>query len=112
MVKKQCLIKRFSVYWINLDPTQGSEINKKRPCVVISPDELNRYLNTVIVMPLTFTLRDYPWRVLCDINGKKGEIATDQIRCIDRSRVGDCLATLSNSERNNLLDVIAKMFTM
>jgi mRNA interferase MazF len=100
------VIKQYSVHWINLDPTIGSEISKTRPCVVISPDEMNKYLNTVIIAPLTHTVKPYPSRVLCEINGDKGSIILDQIRTIDKARIGKVLGQLSTSEANEVKKVI------
>jgi mRNA interferase MazF len=80
-------IEQHHIYWVNLDPTQGSEIAKTRPCVVVSPNELNYYLNTVIIIPLTSTLRDYPFRMQCEVAGKRGELAIDQIRTVDKTRL-------------------------
>ena len=79
--------RRFEVWLVNLDPTQGSEINKTRPCVVISPDELNRYLRTVTIAALTSVGRDYPSRVNCQFQGKAGQVALDHIRSVDKSRL-------------------------
>ena len=80
-------VQRFEVWLINLDPTQGSEINKTRPCVVLSPDEMNRYLRTVTIAALTSTRRDYPSRVDCTFQGKEGQIALDHLRSVDKTRL-------------------------
>src|SRR3954447_24383730 len=77
----------FRVYLIALDPTVGSEISKTRPCLVISPDEMNRHLRTVIIAPMTTVRRGYPTRVTCKFGGKSGEVALDQIRTVDRGRL-------------------------
>jgi mRNA interferase MazF len=104
-------ITQYEVCWVELDPTQGSEIAKTRPCVVISPDELNAHLNTVVVVPLTSVLRNYPFRVQCVVAGRKGELAVDQIRTIDKSRLkNNTLGKLSDSEINALQEVINEMF--
>lgn len=87
-------IERFSVYWVNLDPTKGSEIKKTRPCIVVSPDELNRHLNTVIIVPLTSTIRNYPFRVRCLVADKEGEAAIDQLKTVDKSRIGKYVSSL------------------
>ena len=79
--------RRFEVWLVNLDPTQDSEINKTQPCVVISPDELNRYLRTVTIAALTSVGRDYPSRVNCQFQGKAGQVALDHIRSVDKSRL-------------------------
>ena len=81
------MVRRFEIWLAELNPTVGSEINKKRPCLVVSPDEANRNLNTVIIVPLTSTLRPYPTRVGCQFMEKRGQFATDQIRSIDKSRL-------------------------
>jgi len=96
---------------VELDPTQGSEIAKTRPCVVVSPDELNAHLNTVVIVPLTSTLRGYPFRVQCVVAGKKGKLAIDQIRAVDKSRLkSNILGRLSYLEIDTLQDVINEMF--
>ncbi|AMR27461.1 transcriptional regulator [Hymenobacter psoromatis] len=79
--------QRFEVWLVNLDPTQGSEINKTRPCVVISPDELNRHLRTVTITALTSSQRAYPSRVDCKFQGKAGQVALDHIRSVDKTRL-------------------------
>jgi mRNA interferase MazF len=80
-------IKRFNVYLVALDPTLGSEIQKTRPCLIISPDEMNRHIRTVIVAPLTSRRRDYPTRVNCTLQGAAGQIVLDQIRTVDKMRL-------------------------
>jgi mRNA interferase MazF len=79
--------KRFDVWLVSLDPTKGSEIRKARPCVVVSPDEMNGFLRTVIIAPMTTAERSYPSRVPVEFDGKTGQIALDQIRCVDRIRL-------------------------
>lgn len=107
-------MRQFEVYWVDLDPTQGSEIAKKRPCVIVSPDDLNEYLRTVIVIPITSTIKNFPFRVQCLIAGKQGEIAADQIRTVDKSRIDTkkCLGQLLNNEREQLQDVLSEMFCL
>src|SRR5882724_3139951 len=80
-------VNRFEVYLVNLDPTVGSEIKKTRPCLVVSPDEINHNVRTVIVAPLTTRGQAYPTRVLCRFKGKAGQVVLDQIRAVDRSRL-------------------------
>src|SRR5580692_2433474 len=92
------VIKQYAVHWINLDPTTGSEVNKTRPCVIISPDEMNKYLRTVIIAPLTHTLKLYPSRVICNVNGDKGSVMLDQIRTVDQTRVGSVLSKLNEKD--------------
>ena len=82
------MVRQYEIYWIHLDPTVGKEIRKIRPCVVISPDELNRGLSTVLVSPITGTIREYPFRLSCRVKNKTGSIALDQTRCVDKKRLG------------------------
>jgi len=103
------VIKQYSVYWVNLDPTVGNEVSKTRPCLVVSPDEMNRHLKTVIIAPLTHTLKIYPSRVLCEIIGDKGAIMLDQIRTVDQTRMGSLLGQLSAKETAEIRLVINKM---
>lgn len=81
------VVSRFEVWLVDLDPTLGSEISKTRPCVVISPDETNRYLNTVTVAALTSSHKLYPTRLDCKFQGKSGQIVLDQIRSVDKRRL-------------------------
>jgi mRNA interferase MazF len=91
------------VYWVALDPTLGAEMQKTRPALVVSPDDLNRHLPTVIVAPITSTLRDYPFRVECRLRRRNGSIALDQLRSIDRSRLGRRIASIDVMPALNLL---------
>lgn len=102
--------KRFEVYWVCLDPTVGSEIRKTRPGVVLSPDELNSALRTVLVAPLTSAVRPYPFRPTVEVEGKSGQIALDQLRVLDKSRLGRRLATLTPAEQDAALDILREMF--
>lgn len=104
------VIKRFEVYLINLDPTIGSEIKKTRPCLIISPDEMNQYISTVIVAPLTTKGHDYPTRVRCQYQGKQGQVVLDQIRTVDKSRLLGKPGRISNKTRAEVLSVLAEMF--
>lgn len=104
------MVEQFDVYWVDLNPTVGAEMQKIRPCVVVSPKELNRYLATVIIIPITSSVHGYPFRVECQINGREGEIVTDQIRTVDKSRLKKKIARLSTEERAELQDVLAQMF--
>jgi mRNA interferase MazF len=103
-------IKQYAIVLVNLDPTIGSEIKKTRPCVVISPNELNKYLNTVIIAPMTSNTKAYPTRVSIDHNGKTGMIVIDQIRTIDKTRILKVLGKLSNSEVKNCKNIIRETF--
>jgi len=101
---------RFDVVLVQLDPTLGSEIQKTRPCVVVSPDELNGALRTLIVAPMTTAGRDYPWRVPTRFAAREGRIALDQLRTIDRARVVRRLGTLDDGARRRVLEVLAELF--
>lgn len=90
-------IKQYQVYWVNLDPTIGAEMNKVRPCVVLSPNEMNKYLSTVIIAPFTTTIRNYPSRVEYNLENRKSMIALDQIKTIDKRRISEVISTLSPS---------------
>ncbi len=104
------VVKRFDVFLVNLDPTVGSEIQKTRPCVVISPDEMNRHIATVIVAPMTTTGQPYPTRVACQFQGKDGQIVLDQIRTVDKTRLTRRLGQISASVQKAVLDTLAEMF--
>ena len=101
---------RFDVYLINLDPTTGSEIKKTRPCLIISPDEMNRNIQTVIVAPMTTAGKDYPTRVLCTFKKKKGQIVLDQIRTIDKSRLIKKLGTIDPKTQLEVVTVLQRLF--
>ena len=104
-------MNRYNVYWVDLNPTKGAEINKKRPCVIVSPDELNKHLKTVVVAPLTSQVRDYyPFRLKVEVGGKEGQIAIDQIRAIDKSRIKEYLGVLSDEEAESLRELLNEMF--
>ncbi len=103
-------VKRFDVFLVNLDPTVGSEIRKARPCVVVSPDEMNRHVRTVIVAPMTTKGRPYPCRVGITFGGVDGQVAIDQMRAIDKSRLARRLGNLSQGESSALLSTIQEFF--
>ena len=105
------VVKRFEVYLINLDPTIGSEIQKTRPCLIISPDEMNRHIATVIVAPMTTRGRDYPTRVSCQFEGKAGQIVLDQIRTVDKSRLVKRLGKISDETICEVLALLSEMFS-
>jgi mRNA interferase MazF len=104
------VVKRFEVYLVELDPTAGFEIRKTRPCLVISPDEMNRHIATVIVAPMTTKGRDYPTRVPCSFNGKDGQIVLDQIRTVDKSWLVHKLGEIDQKTKMNVLSVVAEIF--
>lgn len=101
---------RFDVFLISLDPTRGSEIRKTRPCLVISPDEMNQHIRTVIVAPMTTAGKSYPTRVTCTFQGKRGQVVLDQIRTVDKTRLVRRLGTISMAVQNKVLDALQEMF--
>ena len=105
------VVRRFEVYLVCLDPTMGSEIRKTRPCLVISPDEMNRHIATVIVAPMTTKGKDYPTRVSCSFKGKQGQVVLDQLRTVDKSRLVKNLGIISQEAQANVLSILAEIFT-
>ena len=103
-------INRFEVYLVNMDPTVGSEIKKTRPCLVVSPDEINHNVRTVIVAPLTTRGQPYPTRVPCRFRGKGGQVVLDQIRTVDRARLTKKLGKIDGKTAAAVLDVLREMF--
>jgi len=104
-------VRRGEIYLVNLDPTRGSEIKKMRPCVIISPDELNSHLRTFIVAPMTSGQHAYPFRVPCRFQGRTGYVVLDQIRTIDRERLVRRLGRLAPKNIQSALLVLQEMFT-
>lgn len=98
------------VHLVRLDPTLGSEIKKTRPCLIVSPDELNHYLRTVIVAPMTTGGQSYPWRVACRFKGRDGFVALDQLRTVDSERLVKRLGRLPASTATEVLDTLQEMF--
>ena len=105
------MVKRFDVYLVNLDPTVGREIKKHRPCLVISPDELNRNISTVIVAPMTTKGRNYPTRVSCTFNDKKGQILLEQMRAVDKKRLIKLLGKVDSFVQAKVLSVLLELFS-
>jgi mRNA interferase MazF len=103
-------MKRFEVYLVALDPTLGSEIQKTRPCVIVSPDESNRHLATVIVAPMTTKGRGYPTRIPCRFQGKRGQVVLDQLRTVDKTRLVKRLGTIGHGVQGHVLATLAEMF--
>jgi len=103
-------LKQYQIILVNLDPTIGSEIKKTRPCVVISPDEMNKYLRTIIIAPMTTTSRKYPTRIEVKHDEKTSWIVVDQIRTIDKNRIIKILGRLSKPEIKELKSVIKETF--
>jgi len=105
------VVHRGDVFLVSLDPTQGGEIHKTRPCVIVSPDELNAYLRTFIVAPLTTGGHPYPFRVPCRFEGRTSYIVIDQIRTVDCERLVRRLGKLSPSTLGRVLAILQEMFT-
>jgi transcriptional modulator of MazE/toxin, MazF len=104
------VVNRFDVYLTNLDPAVGSEIQKTRPCLIISPDEMNGHIRTVIVAPMTTAGKDYPTRIACTFKRKKGQIVLDQIRTIDKTRLIKNLGTLDTEIQLKVITVLQRLF--
>lgn len=104
------LAVRGEVYLVRFDPTQGSEIRKTRPCLIVSPDELNEHLRTVMVAPMTTGGQAYPWRVQCRFQGRNGCVAADQLRTVDIERLARRLGRLSPNSVTAVLMVLEEMF--
>jgi mRNA interferase MazF len=96
---------------VDLEPTRGSEIRKTRPCVIVSPDELNHHLSTVIVAPLTTGGQPYPWRVGCRFGGRTGSVALDQLRTVDTERLLKRVGTLDTTTFDALIRTLQEMFS-
>ncbi|MDZ4860118.1 MAG: type II toxin-antitoxin system PemK/MazF family toxin [Candidatus Hydrogenedentes bacterium] len=105
------VVRRFDVFLIALEPTIGSEINKSRPCLIVSPDEMNKHLATIIVAPMTTAPRNYPTRIPCRFKNTSGRVALDQLRTIDKSRLIRKLGTIAPDTQRRVLDALAEMFT-
>jgi mRNA interferase MazF len=103
---------RFEVCLVNLDPTIGNEIKKTRPCLVISPDEMNHHIRTVIIAPMTTAGKPYPTRVQCRFKGKSGQIVLDQIRTVDQRRLVRKLGKISAKTTHKVVAVLAEMFAI
>ena len=105
------VVKRFDVYLVNLDPTLGSEIQKTSPCLVISPDEMNDHISTVIVAPMTTKGRNYPTRVQCQFQGKAGYVVLDQIRTVDKIRLVKKLGKILANTQKEIISTLIEMFS-
>ncbi|MBI5585898.1 MAG: type II toxin-antitoxin system PemK/MazF family toxin [Deltaproteobacteria bacterium] len=104
------VVNRFEVYLVNLDPTIGLEIKNIRPGLIISPNEMNHHIQTVIVAPLTMAGKDYPTRIHCTFNKKKGQIALDQIRTLDKARLIKRLGSIDPITQVEVLSVLRRLF--
>lgn len=103
-------IKQYQIVLVNLDPTIGSEIKKTRPCVVISPNEMNKFLQTIVLAPMTGQPRNYPTRVEIKSRGKKGWVVLDQVRTIDKQRIIKTLDHLTEKEISKVKSVLKEIF--
>ena len=103
-------LKQYQIVLVNLDPTIGSETRKTRPCVVISPDEMNKYLQTIIIAPMTTSLKKYPTRVEIRHNKLNGAIVLDQVRTVDKQRLVKILGSLTEKEARNVKMAIKEIF--
>ena len=104
------VVNRFEVYLVNLDPTIGREIQKTRPCLVISPNEMNHHIATVIVAPMMTKGQDYPSRVDCQFEGKSGQIVLDQIRTVDKRRLVRKLGKIATNTQQEVISVLLEIF--
>ena len=104
------MVKRFEIWNTELNPTQGSEINKMQPCLVVSPNEVNKFLNTVIIVPMTSTIKPYPTRLNCHFKGKNGQLVVDQIRCVDKTRLIEKLGILDTKTCKDISMLIIETF--
>jgi len=102
--------KRFDVFLVNLDPTIGHETQKPRPCLVVSPDEMNRHIGAVIIAPMTTKGRPYPTRVACQFQGKHGQVVLDQLRTVDKERLVRRLGRISPAAQRHVLASLAELF--
>lgn len=107
---KTTFAKRFEIYWVNLDPTIGEEVKKTRPCVIISPDSMNQGLNTVLIAPMTTTMKRWPFRILISHKKTEGQIMLDQIRGISKKRLTRPDGVVKSKTRDQILDALRVMF--
>lgn len=105
-------VKRFEVWLVSLNPTKGSEIQKTRPCLVISPNEINNWLRTVIIAPMTTSERSYPSRVALKFQGKSGQVALDQLRTVDKLRLVKKLGKITPKVKERISQTLVEMFTL
>ncbi len=110
MVERRAAVRRGDVFLVALDPTIGREIKKMRPCVVLSPDELNRHLETVMVAPMTTGGHRYPYRIACRFQKRDGYVVLDQLRAVDTHRLVRKLGRLSSQAISSSLSVLQEMF--
>ena len=104
------IMKQFEVWTVELNPTRGAEINKTRPCLIISPNSINKMLNTVIVAPLTHSIKDYPSRVDCNFRRQQGQVVLDQIRSVDKMRLTKKIGKMDEETNKNVCTILQVMF--
>jgi mRNA interferase MazF len=104
------VVRRFDVWLVTLDPTVGGEIRKTRPCLIVSPDEMNAHIATVIIAPMTTKGRDYPTRVPCRFEGKYGQVVLDQLRTVDKTRLVKRLGQVDTKAVDAVLETLAELF--
>lgn len=104
------VVRRFDVWLVNPDPTMGSEIKKTRPVLIISPDDMNAHISTVIIAPMTTKGRDYPTRVPCTFQGKAGQVVLDQLRTVDKQRLGKQLGHVGDGTADAVMEKLAALF--
>ncbi|MCB0191498.1 MAG: type II toxin-antitoxin system PemK/MazF family toxin [Anaerolineae bacterium] len=104
------VVKRFEIYLVNLDPTIGREIKKRRPCLIVSPNEMNRHIATVIIAPMTTKGQNYPTRIECKFEQKLGQIVLDQLRTVDKKRLVKKLGRIDKKTQQLVLSTLAEMF--
>jgi mRNA interferase MazF len=104
-------MKQFEIFEVELNPAVGAEIQKRRPCLIISPNAMNKHLNTVIVAPLTHTIKGYPSRVFCNLNNQPGEIVLDQIRAVDKIRLKNKRGSLDEPTAVKVKAILQTMFS-
>ena len=103
--------RRFDIYWVNLDPTIGTEVKKIRPSIIISPDELNEHLGNVIILPITSTIKKWPFRVAINHQGKKGEVMLEQIRSISKQRLYKQDGKVNSKTQIAIIERLQEMFS-
>jgi mRNA interferase MazF len=103
------VVNQYEIYWTDLEPSQGSEMKKVRPCVIISPDEMNHNINIVIIAPLTSTSKNYPFRVKIEFDQRNGWIVLDQIRAIDKTRLREIAGQLTENDILNVKSILKEM---
>ncbi|WP_395144677.1 type II toxin-antitoxin system PemK/MazF family toxin [Armatimonas sp.] len=106
----ELVVRRFEVWLVNLDPTVGSEIQKTRPCLIVSPDEMNRNIATVIIAPMTTRGKSYPTRIPCEFQEKSGQVVLDQLRTVDKTRLVKHLGSVSDDEQRAVLQALVELF--